>query len=514
MGGAERMWLGALMRLCSFTRRSVLVAALAGAASGAVAAPAAQAGTPNIIGNVTQGRPTVTAQSNGVFHVAYQDEGSKLVVYCQVIRLPGRGDDVSCAKKSLLPFSGADGSGVPEVPWVVLDPTGGALYVVMQNYLIDTPSTITNHTWVWKSTDGGSSFTGPVQIHQRGVGTNPSRPILGPQPGTIGFASSNTALFTYSAPVDGSGATDETVAQLDTGGVPNFNFSGGTRIAPFGPVTVAVSDTAENVYSWNTGPNANLGNLASWSSPSVVDGGSDATVAGGADKTYLAYNRRSDGRLVSREFNGSGAWGDPVIVNPDQPPVNTYLNDMYMSPGGRLIQAYRENGRGLRASLSDDGQEWTTRTIVASDEIFFDLNVARDDAGDGLAVWTRNGAIVAAFTSAVRERTAPRRTVSVAKDGFTTGLNLEGSCVLAGAKTELTVGGQGTGKVTKVVFALGKQKATDTKKAFAARFTIPKNAADGATLPVKSTITHRFKKKGKTIERKRTITTALEVCGG
>ncbi len=487
-------------------------------AAAAALAPAAQAGTPSIIGNVTEGRPTVTAGPTGVFHVAFQDEGSRLVVYCQVTKATATPTGVTptgvtCAKKTLLPFSGPSGEAVPETPWVLRDPATGTLYIAMQKYLVDTNSTL-HHTWLWTSTDNGTTFTGPVQLHRRGVGTNPSRPILGPQPGTIGFASFNTALFAYSSPIDGSGATDETFAQLDPGGLPNFHFQGGTRIAPFGPVTVAVSDTGENVYSWNTGPNANLGNQASWSAPTIVDGGSDATVAGGADKTYLSYNRKSDGRLVSREFEGSGVWGDPVIVNPEQPAVTTYLDDQYMSPGGKLILGYRENGTGLRVSMSEDGTGWETKTIAVSDEIFFDLNVARDDAGDGLAVWTRSGAIVAASTSSVRDATSPRRTFSISKDGLTTGLNLEGSCVLPGGKTVLTVGGQGKGKVIKVVFTLGKQKVTDEKKQFAATFTVPKKSEAGATLPVKATITHRFTKKGKTLTKQRTITTSLEVCGG
>ncbi|MDO9355438.1 MAG: sialidase family protein [Solirubrobacteraceae bacterium] len=477
-----------------------------------VAAPTATAGTPTILGNVSQGKGTVTAGTNGTFHVVYNDEGSKLITYCQVTSATLKPTGVGCAKRTLVPFSGTTGEAYPEVPWIVRDPASGTLYLAMQNYLIDTPQTVTNHAWVWTSTDDGTTFTGPVQIHQRGTGTDPSRPLLGPKPGTLGFASSNTALFAFSAAIDGSGATDESASTLDTGGVPNFNFSGGTRIAPFGARTIAASDTAENVYSWSTGPNADLGNQASWSPPTIVDGGSDVTIAGGENSTFMTYNRKSDGRLVAREWSGS-EWGDATIVNPNEAATTTYLDDAYMSPGGKLVVGYRENGTGLRVSTSDDGQRWETRTIAVSDEIFFDLNVARDDAGNGLAVWTRSGAIVAASTTAVRDATAPRRTVSVTKDGFTTGLNLEGSCVLPGAKTTLTVGGQGTGQVTKVVFGLGKAKVTDTKKPYTATLTVPASSAAGASLPAKATITHRFKKKGKTLTKQRTITTALDVCG-
>jgi hypothetical protein len=483
-------------------------------ACAAAIAPTAQAGTPSIIGNVTSGVPSVTAGANGVFHVVFNDEGSNLITYCQVTKATATPTGVACAKHTLVPFSGINGEAHPEQPWIVRDPASGTLYLAMQHYNIDDPPNVTNHTWVWTSTDDGTTFTGPVAVHERGVGTDPSRPILGPIPGTISFASFNTELFAFSAPIDGSGAHDETNALLGNGGLPSYNFSGGTRIAPFGPKVIAVSDTGDKVYSWETGPNANLSNQASWSAPSIIDDGSDATVSGGADRTILTYNRKSDGRLVAREYQGPGTWGDPVVIAPDEPAVTTYLDDGYQSPGGKQIVGYRENGRGLRVSLSDDGSAWTSKTIAVSDEVFFNLNVARDDNGDGLAVWTRTGAIVAASLSEVKDPSAPRRTVSVTKDKFTTGLNLEGSCVLPGAKTTLTVGGQGTGKITKADFSLGKQKENDAKKPFKATFTVPAKSVAGASLPAKVKLTHVFKKKGKTVTKSRTITTTLDVCGG
>lgn len=486
----------------------------AGAAALLATASPASAGAPNVIGNVTKGRPTVTAGgAPGVFHVAFQDEGSRLVVYCQVTSatsVPGGG--VGCAKKALLPFSGPSGEAVPEVPWVLRDPASGTLHVVMQNYLVDAPDN-TNHTWVWTSTDDGTTFTGPTAIHQRGVGTDPSRPFLSTVPGRVNFASWNTELFSFSAAIDGSGGSTESSSRLDTGGLAPFNFGGGTRIAPWGAHTLAVSDTGEQVYAWEAGPGADLGNQAVWSAPTIVDAGSGATISGGGDEAYLAYTRKSDDRLVARTYAGT-EWGDAVVVNPDEPVVETAMHDQNISPGGKIVVGYREGGSRLRVSQSDNGVGWETKTIAVSDELFSDLSVARDDAGNGLAVWTRSGAIVAATMTSVRDKSAPRRTVSVSKDGFTTGLGVDGSCLLPGNKATLTVGGQGKGKVTKVAFSLGKQKVSDAAKPYLAAFTVPKKAEAGASLPAKATITHVFKKKGKTVSKQRTITTDVEVCGG
>lgn len=490
------------------------VAALAATAA---FAPAAHAGIPTVLGNVTQGRPTVTAGPEGVYHVAFNDEGSKLITYCQVTAALATASGVDCAKRTLIPFSDPTGDVRPEVPWVVRNPDDGTLYLAMQNYLIDEPSTLTNHAWVWSSIDDGTTWVGPTRIHQRGTGTNPSRPILGPTDGVLSFASWNTELTTFSAPINGSGAVDESFTTLGTGGKPGSDFGGGLRIAPFGSATVAASDTLEEVYSWVAEPAANLSNAATWSGPTVVDKGNESTIAGADGRTNLSYVRKSDGRLVARAFKGgtgASAWGDPVVVNPEQPVVTTAVADQNVSPGGKFILGYRENGRGLRVSLSDDGGAWETKTIAASDEVFFDLNVARDDAGDGLAVWTRSGAIVASSLTSVRSPSSPKRTVSVEHDGRTFGLNLEGSCVLAGKKTTLTVGGQGKGKITKVAFSLGKQKRTVDSSPFKASFTVPKKAVDGADLPVKARISHALTKGGKTTTKTRTITSSLEVCGG
>ena len=112
----------------------------------------------------------------------------------------------------------------------------------------------------------------------------------------------------------------------------------------------------------------------------------------------------------------------------------------------------------------------------------------------------------------VVDPTVPRVSTTVTKHGITLGLNVSGSCVRPGKKTIVGTGGQGSGKVEKVVYTFGAQKTTDKTNPFKASFTVPKTAAAGARIVV--TATHFVEKKTAPKKFSFKISSFVDVCGG
>jgi hypothetical protein len=471
------------------------------AATAALALPAAaHAGKPYVIGNVNGAKPTVTA-GDGVFHVVWNDEASNVFHYCKVLATKA-----GCAGGKVLAFNdAADGgsTGAPGKAWVVRGYDNQTLYLVHAQY-------VSGDTYVWTSTDAGGSFTGPVKVWGgvNGVnGTDSERPLLVPATNTIAFPTTNTGLFAYDAPIDGSGAASEAKANLDQSGLGIRSYGLGLATIAGGG-TLATADDLANVYSWSKADAAPFADAGSWGPPKLVGPGTDSTLAGDGGQNYLGYTTGSGGtrRFEIRKATGTSFGAPKVIVKEPG-----YQARMTVAPGGGAGAVWRDNGTGLRyASTDDGGKTFVSRLVTNSDEIYPDLEVARDDDGHGLAVWTRNGAVAAADLTEVHDPTAPQKSTTRSKRGTTLGLNVPGSCVVPGKSYRITVGGQGRNKVVKVVFRFGGQSATDTKKPWAETFKVPSSSKPGATIKVSANSS--VEKKG--ADFKLLISSSVTVCGG
>lgn len=470
------------------------------AATASLIAPSvAQAGKPYVLGNVNTGVPTVTA-GDGVFHVVWNDEDSSVFRYCKVLA-----KKAGCASGVALAFNDApEGgpTGAPGKAWIVPGDDNQTLYLVHAQY-------VSGDTYVWTSTNAGGSFSGPVKVWGGVDGTNGTdsqRPLLVPATGTIAFPGVNTGLYVYDAPIDGSGAASEAKADLDQSGlgIRSYNLALATIK---GGGTLATADNLENVYTWSKADDLPFAAAPSWGPPKLVGPGYDSTMAGDGGENYIGYTvGGGNPRFEIRKSTGT-SFGKPTVIVKEQ----GYQARMSVAPNGGVGAVWRENKDGLHYTSSDNGgKTFRTRLVTNSDEVYQDLQMARDDDGDGLAVWTRNGAIAAADLTEVRDPTAPLKSTTRTKHGTTLGLNVPGSCVLPGKKYGISVGGQGRNKVVQVRFRFGGQAKTDKKRPWAASFKVSSSAKAGSTIKVSA---------NSSVERKGAhfnllISSSVTVCGG
>jgi hypothetical protein len=461
----------------------------------------ASAGKPYVIGNVGNGSaPTDTAGAPGVFYVVWNDPAANVFHVCQVLK--GKG---GCAKSTVLSFNDSpqkDAAGAPGKAWIVRNADTGTLHLVHAQY-------VSGDTYIWTSSDDGTTFTGPVKAYggvNGTVGTDSERPLLFPANASIAVPTFNTGLYVLDAKLDGSTAPLETTANLDQTGLGSRSYN--LSLATLSTGTLATADDLERVAFWQAPNGSPLGATPSWGGPQVVTKGNDSTMHGVDTSTFLGYTTGSGGkaRFEIRRWGGL-AFGAPTVIAKDR----GYLADVYVSPDGSPGAIFRKNGTGLRYAFSqDDGKTYDVKTVAASDEVFHDLTVAHDDSGAGLAVWTRDGAIAAADLTEVADRTAPSVSTTVTKSGRTLGLNVPGSCVVPGRSATVTTGGQGQGQLTKVKYTFGAQQETDTKRPWSASFKVPASAKAGADIKVTSLGTLKTKTKTFTIF----IQSSVQVCGG
>lgn len=465
----------------------------------ALALPAAaQAGVPYVLGNVSNGaKPTATAGPDGVTHVVWNDPASNTFHYCQILK-----GKQGCAKSTVLAFNDTDGSstGAPGKAWILRNPVTGVLYLAHAQY-------VSGDAYVWTSTDNGTSFTGPVKVFGGAngtVGTDSERPLLRTAGASVAFPTWNPGPFVLDVPLSGAAAGQEAKAALDEGGHNGLVYN--LSLAAVPGATVATADDLDAIYAWSAPDGSPLSAAPSWGAPSLVTAGQDSTMNGAAGQAFLGYTTGSPDRFEIRKWGGM-AFGAPTVIQK----TTGYLADLDVADNGNPGAVYRQNGTGLRYTFSaDGGKHYVTKTIARSDEVFFDLILANDTKGSGVAVWTRDGAVVAADLTEVADPSIPAVSTTVTKKGRTLGLNVPGSCVLPGKSYKVTTGGQGQGKLKKVTYRFGAQKKTDTHKPWSATFKVPKSATAGATIPVSALHVVAAKPKSFTI----TISSSVRVCGG
>jgi len=458
----------------------------------------AAAGVPVTLGNANNSDPAVTAGGDGVFHVVWNDMDAFVLRYCQ-IKLPSLG----CVKSAVIPFNdNAPGfetstSGGPQTAWIVVDPDGGRLRLIHAKYQNE------GATYESISTDDGTTFSAQRRVHRCCNSIVSGRPIL---------LDDRATVLIPRASIDGANVHDnsdgESEQRADLEGTGGLYPANNVSVANVTGGTLTTGDDGSNVYFWEAPDGSPLTVASSWGTPALVGPGGDSTMAGGGGDAFVASTNSggSDTRFEIRKWGGM-AFGAPTLIAP----TNGYVADLTVTSGGTPAVVYRENGRGLRFATPVNGK-YDPKTIVFDDEIFGDVNVAYDESGAGLAVWPRDGAIAAADVTEVADPTTPTFSKTRTKNGITLGLNVSGSCVVRGKSTRVSTGGQGRGKVKKVVYRFGAQKKTDKSNPFSASFTVPKTAAPGARIAV--TATHFVEKKTAPRKFSFKINSFVDVCGG
>ena len=338
-------------------RRTALLLAL----TPALALPAAaQAGEPFTVGEGSE--PHIVVDPDGTGHLTWIDGVTDLVHYC---KLP-RGAKACASQATMPPPAGSE----PDEPYLLRN--GTKLHVVMPHYVRD-------ETYLYTSTNGGSTWSGPTRIYDEAQGTEASEPILNHNGTEVVVATWNSSRWIFGARLDG--AETFTTDRAELPGSPTGAIYDTAVARTGGTGLVAIAHDLDNTYAWTTSSDPSFG---PWSGPALVGDGDDSRLASDGTNAYLLAAAGSSGerRMEVRRFSG-GAFGPPVVAGKEQ----GYINDITVSGSGGVGAIWRANDNPtsrLRFALSTNGgSSFTTSTIAREDLVMFgmDIGLGADNAG-------------------------------------------------------------------------------------------------------------------------------------
>jgi hypothetical protein len=249
-----------------------------------------------------------------------------------------------------------------------------------------------NETELYTSTDGGTTFTGPVRIstfaNAQNFITLPDGMLL-----LVGQGNVDPVQETHVVVVNPDGSSLATPGFRIPGNYPSAErgvaFNGGRYVVMGGSfVSAASTDTVVSyaVYSGTGDPNSQ----ASWSVGTLAMNFDDPpNIADG--KVGVVLVGTVGGKVQASVLSGT-TFGAPATIA--DPAGNAYLPNVTADPSGRNTATWQVNSVGLRMSQSVDGVHWTAPITINPDRQF-QTDTARSAAGNGLAVTRANGAYIA-----------------------------------------------------------------------------------------------------------------------
>jgi hypothetical protein len=372
------------------------LAAVVVAAALALAAAASPAGAAKefvLDGGANAKDPAVAVDADGVAHIVWNErrpaEPSDVLHYCRVPR-NGR----SCQHKLTfttppIPNGTSNATDFPGPK--VFAPGDGRVVIATSRCC---PNRVNAHPlYVFNSADGGTSFSGPVEIGD--IPIDGAR--LGPGPFALsGVTDTRTGgTFFQAAPLAGPPVTGQANLGAIEGDLVGAAYNGSIAFAdPFTPI-VAMDDL-DRVYFRRFGGGTAYNDPAAWGPLTPVGAGDDARLAGllsGKGGVHLLMRVGPGGRrrYVSRRYNGSG-FDAPVKVSERGDPI---FREFFKDASGRLHALWVNNNEdSLRHRSAPLGKPWgKTETLVkprqAGDVYNLRSDAARD--GGGFAVYDANG---------------------------------------------------------------------------------------------------------------------------
>lgn len=482
-------------------RKLVVSIAVAAAALGALA-PAAQA-NPFTIGTGQHPHLLVDPSSGALNAVWVDNPFAQTVHYCRVPR-----GATACQVSRDLPL-GIDAQ-TADQPFLVRDPGTGTLYVAMTRY-------VGGNSIVWRSADGGSSWSGPTVVHAAQTGTSHAEPIWGPLPNSITSADWNSGRSVFSAPVDGSGATSTAEGEPGTGGIPFLIYD--FQVASTGDGgLVAAAHTLAQVGYWRMAPGGDPGATAAWSAPTLVGPGHDSRVAAGPSGTFLLYAVGGGGaptQMQLLKWNGSG-FGAPVKIGSQEAGS---FPDLFVGPSGTVVAGWQKQAEDVqRAAFSTDGgASFSAPVTFATDSRptpSLNVSIAQDDAG--FAVWQGLDKKIRAAPIAPGAGGATADTTTDVPGGSVT-LSVPKACVPVGGTYKVTLRwkrkkrkGNLFVKVRRADFYVrGKVVRKDTKAPFVQTLKVAAGTKPGVTIALRA---RAFIKVRHGKSPKKSIRTSIKVC--
>jgi hypothetical protein len=245
-------------------------------------------------------------------------------------------------------------------------------------------------TYRFTSTDGGATFSGPVDI-----GANLLADAeLGPGPGVVSTFGPDFAVL----PLDGPPVDDKADLLPSSYGGTATNGNAVDSIAFLDAATPIVATSDRKRVAFRRFAGGGYNDIGAWGPLEDVGRGDLPKLAGlpdGSKGTYLMSHVRRGPRsyvFTVRRWTGSGFSRGTLIGRAGAVTSREFLQDA----GGRLHAIWlRPSGGGLAHRTSRTGRSWGRTSCIARarrGDQYFDLEVAAGRDGSGLAVWDR-GAI-------------------------------------------------------------------------------------------------------------------------
>lgn len=482
----------------------------------ALAVPAAASAI--TLGPGSQPRVAINDAGTAFFTWTVADGANNVFHYC---RIPGGG--VSCnASFTYAPGDQDVGGGYPLLPG-----DGRVLLVDARccTHYADKK--------VWTSSNGGTSFTGPVQPgYMNGAGDNIEGGAIYAPPGAVGRTDESiltvSDVQTVGVTFQATGTTAGTeTATADLGGGSGGSYQGSLALQG-NDTLVAIYSTLDpaNLYWRKWKGTGDVNDVANWTAPALLDStniNSTANLVSGPSGLYVSYatGDTNNGRYLLRKFTGSG-WGAPIQLSETGNPSNARL---YESSNGVLRFAWQSSGvLHYRYARSAANIDFTRPQTVVTNGNYFRLKIAVNASGAGWATWDADG--VQAVPLAPGEPALPppppysgptKDTKSgVGPDRVV--LTSPKSCVQAAQTFLVKVKAKSKKKhkkaklkIKKVVFSVdGKKVGTDKKKPFS--FTVPTSGLAGGAHKLVAKVTIVVKKHGKKKTKKKKVKAGFSVC--
>lgn len=482
--------------------RKLVLSIAAVAAALAAFAPAASA-NPFTIGSGQHPHLLVDPSSGALNAVWVDNPLAQTVHYC---RLP-RGA-TACQITRDLPL-GIDAQ-TADQPFLVRDPGTGTLYVAMTRY-------VGGNSVVWRSTDAGSSWSGPTVVHAAQTGTTHAEPIWGPLASSISFADWNPGRSVFSAPADGSAPASTAEGEPAEGGVSFLVYD--FQIAPTGDGgLIAAAHTLAQVGFWRMAPGGDPGSTAAWSAPSVVGPGHDSRLAAGPSGSFLFYEVGGGGvptQMQLLKWNGTG-FGPPVKIGAQEA---ASFPDLFVGPSGTVVAAWQKQAEDIqRAAFSTDGGASFSApiTFATDSRPTPDLNVSIAQDNAGFAVWQGLDNKIRAAPIAPGGSGATTGTTTQVPGGSVT-FSVPKACVPVGGTYRVTLTwkrkkrkGNLFVKVRRADFYVrGKVVKRDEKAPFVQTLKVAAGTQPGITIPLRA---RAFIKVHKGRSPKKSIRATIKVC--
>jgi hypothetical protein len=266
-----------------------------------------------------EGDPGIVVNRNGVFYASYiLFDASRPLGFRNTVGVSTSTDGgVTWGLPVALPPFGAP-NGVLDKPFSAVDSTGGGhsgnVYVTFTNF----PAIFTGTLPIMfsRSTNGGLSFSSPIQLSASGTQSQGSEPVVGPH-GEI-----YVAWFQFTGP-QGSGIV---VAKSTDGGL---TFAAPVFVAP----ATAIGFNSGNL----------LGNFRVNSFPRI-----DVDQTNG--NVYIAYASRpghgdSGDAFFVRSTNGGASWSAPLRINDDPGDNDQFFPDIAVNSEGTIMAIWYDKRR-------------------------------------------------------------------------------------------------------------------------------------------------------------------------